>query len=158
MTDTETYSADFVELTAEELVEALRALDKAGTKLPDWIRDIWAEDDQLFTAEEVAEKLRVSLRTALDMLRVGAIEGTKVGRQWRVRKSALDAFLNKPRGPVPCVIVTRAVNSDDILVIGPTGSGKSDIAGELRAQHPDLTVREIQIQGAQAAALDLNFA
>lgn len=134
-------------------------MTQTETQLPDWMGSVFAatEGDRLLTAEETAEHLRVSLRTALDLLRSDAIPAAKVGGQWRVSKSALDAFLNKPR-PVPCVIVTHAVNSDDILVIGPTGSGKSAIAKELRAQHPDLTVREVQIQGAQSAPLDLDVA
>ncbi len=146
MTDTHTHTADFVELSAEELVEALRAIDRSGTKLPDWIRELWAKDDRLLTAEETAEHLRVTVRTALDLLRSGAIPAAKVGGQWRVSKSALDAFLNKPRGPLPYVVVTNAVNSDDILVIGPSGSGKGCIVKELRAAHPDRNIREIQIQ------------
>ncbi|WP_396909840.1 helix-turn-helix domain-containing protein [Mycolicibacterium sp.] len=149
MTETTTHTADFVELSSEELVEALRAIDRSGTKLPDWIRELWAKDDRLLTAEEVAEKLRISLRTTLDLLRAGAIEGTRVGRQWRVRASALDAFLSKPR-PAPRVVVTDAVNSKDILVIGPTGSGKGCIVKELRAAHPDRNIREIQIEAASA--------
>ncbi|MCW1823154.1 helix-turn-helix domain-containing protein [Mycobacterium senegalense] len=151
MTDTETYTADVVEATAEEIAETLRALDQSSTRMQGWIRSSFAtpEEDPVLTAEEVAETLRISLRTTLDMLRAGAIEGTRIGRQWRIRKSALDALLNKPR-PVPCVIVTAAVDGGDMLVIGPTGSGKSAIARELREQHPDLTVREIQIDGVSA--------
>lgn len=135
-------------------------MTQTETQLPDWMGSVFAatESDCLLTAEETAEHLRVSLRTALDLLRSDAIPAAKVGGQWRVSRSALDAFLKKPRGPVPYVIVTRAVNSDDVLVIGPTGSGKGVIANELRAQHPELTVREVQIQGAQSAPLDLDVA
>lgn len=106
---------------------------RTETQLPDWIGSVFAtaaptEDDHLLTADETAEHLRLTVRTTLDLLRSGAIPAAKVGGQWRVSKSALDAFLNKPRGPLPYVIVTRAVDSDDILVIGPSGVGKSAVA------------------------------
>ncbi|NOR99700.1 helix-turn-helix domain-containing protein [Mycobacteroides abscessus] len=151
MTDTETYTANVVEATAEEIAETLRALDQSSTTMQGWIRSSFAtpEEDPVLTAEEVAETLRISLRTTLDMLRAGAIEGTRIGRQWRIRRSALDELLNRPR-PVPCVIVTAAVDGGDMLVIGPSASGKSTLARELQAQNPDRRIREIEIDGVSA--------
>lgn len=146
MTDTDTYTADFVEVTAEEFAEMTRALGKSSsTKMSDWIRDAWAADDHLFTAEEVAEHLRISLRTVLDMLRSGAIEGTRVGRQWRVRRGDLDAFLNKPRRQSEGLrIVYKDSDRNRFVIVGPSGSGKSQLAKELRKQNPGADIQEVQ--------------
>lgn len=50
------------------------------------------------TAEDAAEYLQISLKTALKLLRSGEIPAVKVGRQWRMSRQALEDFLagNKP--------------------------------------------------------------
>lgn len=47
----------------------------------------------LLTPEEVAEILRLDLRTVRRHLRDGVLVGIKVGRVWRVRPADLDAFI-----------------------------------------------------------------
>jgi excisionase family DNA binding protein len=54
-----------------------------------------AEIGQVFTPEQVAEKLSVSPKTVKDWLRSGKLRGVKVGRLWRVRERDLEAFLEK---------------------------------------------------------------
>ena len=49
--------------------------------------------EEYFTPEEVAEKLKVSLRTIKEHLLRGRLKGVKVGRLWRIRASDLEAFL-----------------------------------------------------------------
>ncbi|WP_220474508.1 helix-turn-helix domain-containing protein [Mycobacteroides abscessus] len=110
-------------------------------------------DDSMLTAVEMANYLRVHLNTALKLLRTNVIPATKVGRQWRVRRSDLDAFLGKPRRQAE---VLGAVHSDHgkdyFVIVGPTGSGKSAIASELRAQYPGVHVEEVQVPVAAAIA------
>jgi excisionase family DNA binding protein len=56
-------------------------------------------ETDLLTPEEAAVYLRLNPQTAYRLLRTGQIPGVKVGRQWRIRKSAIDAYLDgKPRG------------------------------------------------------------
>lgn len=46
---------------------------------------------EYLTPEEVAEILRVNVKTIYAMLRNGELQGRKWGRQWRVHRSALGA-------------------------------------------------------------------
>ena len=51
------------------------------------------------TFEEVREYLRIGRNAMTDLLKTGKLKGTKVGRQWRITKEALDEFLGRsPKG------------------------------------------------------------
>ena len=50
-------------------------------------------EEEFFTPEEVAQKLKVSLRTIKEHLLRGRLKGVKVGRLWRIRATDLEAFL-----------------------------------------------------------------
>ena len=49
---------------------------------------------ELMTLEEVAEYLRVTLRTVYRLLKRGNIPAAKVGRQWRFDKASINEWLN----------------------------------------------------------------
>ena len=49
----------------------------------------------LLTCEEAAAYLRVHPRTVYRLLRDGGMPGVRVGRQWRIRRSDLDAYLGR---------------------------------------------------------------
>jgi excisionase family DNA binding protein len=49
--------------------------------------------EPVYTPEQVAEHLQVSLRTVMDYLRAGKLKGFKVGRLWRIKASDLQAFM-----------------------------------------------------------------
>jgi excisionase family DNA binding protein len=49
---------------------------------------------ELLTPDEAAVYLRLNPQTTYRLLRGGQLPGVKVGRQWRIRKSTLDAYLN----------------------------------------------------------------
>jgi excisionase family DNA binding protein len=51
------------------------------------------EHEAWLTLKEAAERLRVSTRTLLTWLRRGDLHGHKVGRDWRIKWSAVEAFL-----------------------------------------------------------------
>ena len=55
-------------------------------------------DDEVLTADEAAQFLKVSSKTLLKLARDGDLKGQKVGRAWRFRRSALLDYLG---GPVP---------------------------------------------------------
>jgi excisionase family DNA binding protein len=48
---------------------------------------------RVYTAEQTAEVLQLSVRKVLDMLRAGELPGAHVGRQWRITESSLISFL-----------------------------------------------------------------
>lgn len=50
-------------------------------------------EGQPMDAKEAADFLRVSLSTMLKLLRAGEVKAVKVGRQWRITRASLDAFL-----------------------------------------------------------------
>jgi excisionase family DNA binding protein len=50
---------------------------------------------QLMTVREVADYLRVSVKTIYRLLKQGRIPGTKVGNQWRFNKTAIDEWLQR---------------------------------------------------------------
>jgi excisionase family DNA binding protein len=51
--------------------------------------------DRLLTAAEVADQLRVSTMTVYRLIRRGDLPAVRVGRNYRVRSSALDRFLDE---------------------------------------------------------------
>jgi excisionase family DNA binding protein len=53
--------------------------------------------DELLTLEELAEKLRVNVRTVTKLVKSGEIRSVQVGRQYRIPRVALDEFLRTPR-------------------------------------------------------------
>ena len=57
-------------------------------------------DESFLTTEEVLEYLQVNLRTVYRLIKAGKIPAVRVGRQWRFRKSDIDAWLDsqRPRG------------------------------------------------------------
>jgi excisionase family DNA binding protein len=54
--------------------------------------------EQMLTPEEVAGRLRVTAPTVYTWLRAGRLKGIKMGRLWRIRPAAVDAFLSDPNG------------------------------------------------------------
>ena len=48
---------------------------------------------EIMTATETADYLRLDIGTTKSQLRLGIIPGRKIGRQWRVSRSAVNALL-----------------------------------------------------------------
>src|ERR1041385_5596800 len=57
-------------------------------------------DESFLTTEEVLEYLQVNLRTVYRLIKAGKIPAVRVGRQWRVRKRDIDAWLDTQRPPM----------------------------------------------------------
>jgi excisionase family DNA binding protein len=53
--------------------------------------------EELLTVQEVADELRLDRRTVYRYLRQGQLRGQKLGGIWRIRRSALTAFLEARR-------------------------------------------------------------
>src|SRR5437763_12500466 len=55
-------------------------------------------EERMLTPEEVAKRLRVTAPTVYVWLRAGRLAGVKMGRLWRIRPAAVEAFLNEANG------------------------------------------------------------
>ncbi|MEW6572953.1 MAG: helix-turn-helix domain-containing protein [Bacillota bacterium] len=53
--------------------------------------------NEMFTPEEVAEKLKISRSTVYLWLRQGRLKGVKVGDLWRISEEAIQEFLKRPQ-------------------------------------------------------------
>ncbi len=56
-----------------------------------------ADDDALLTTKEVADKLRVHVKTVQEWIAKGELAAIDLGQGYRITKSDLDAFLEKRR-------------------------------------------------------------
>jgi excisionase family DNA binding protein len=52
---------------------------------------------EILDLKEVAEYLGLNKRTVYNLVRKGEIPGTKIGRQWRVKKDSLDDLFRNPK-------------------------------------------------------------
>ncbi len=51
---------------------------------------------EILDLKEVVKYLGLNKRTVYNLVRKGEIPGTKIGRQWRVRKESLDELFRNP--------------------------------------------------------------
>ena len=54
--------------------------------------------ERLLTAQEVADYLHVTLRTLRAWLKSGKLKGRKIGNQWLIKESAVQAFVDEEFG------------------------------------------------------------
>lgn len=54
---------------------------------------LMAEKETLYTIEEAARILRVSVSTIRRMIDAGELDAVKVRFQWRIKKSSVDKYL-----------------------------------------------------------------
>ncbi|MDP6580662.1 MAG: response regulator [Vicinamibacterales bacterium] len=54
-------------------------------------------DETFLTTDEVLEYLQVNRRTVYRLIKAGKIPAVRVGRQWRFRKTDIDAWLERER-------------------------------------------------------------
>lgn len=52
---------------------------------------------EILDLKEVASYLGLNKRTVYNLVRKGEIPGTKIGRQWRVKKESLDDLFRNPK-------------------------------------------------------------
>ena len=57
-------------------------------------------DDRLLTVREVADAMRVSNMTVYRLIRAGDLKAIRVGRNFRIRESDVDRFLDDRAVPV----------------------------------------------------------
>ena len=54
-------------------------------------------EKEFYTAEELAEKLRVNIMTIYRYIKAGKIKAYKIGKEFRIDKSEFDNFLIKTK-------------------------------------------------------------
>jgi excisionase family DNA binding protein len=92
-------------------------------------------DETFLTTEEVLEYLQVNLRTVYRLIKAGKIPAVRVGRQWRFRKSDIDAWLDSQR---------------------PRASGRSGVAPQAAARIAPITGRpRVLVVDDEASIRDL---
>lgn len=55
------------------------------------------EDEAFLTTDEVLNYLKVTSRTIYRLIKAGELPAIRVGRQWRIRRSDLNAWLEARR-------------------------------------------------------------
>src|SRR5512134_674746 len=132
-------------------------------------------EEAFLTTEEVLEYLQVNLRTVYRLIKAGRIPAVRVGRQWRFRKSDIDAWLEsqRPRGqrqavpaaakpaPAPVAGRPRILVADDEASIRELLSKTLALADydvdvaqdgraaidRLRSTHYDLLITDLKMPG-----------
>jgi excisionase family DNA binding protein len=101
--------------------------------------------EPLFTAEQVAQSLNLHVRTIRNYVAAGKLKATRIGKQYRISRSDLEAFTGGPspavadrkigvygRTDATCVIQIEAISRDsaDRLTGGLTGAAKAPRSGD----------------------------
>ena len=55
------------------------------------------EQKELYTARELAEKLRVNIMTIYRYIKAGKLKAYKIGKEFRIDKKEFQRFLNKTK-------------------------------------------------------------
>jgi excisionase family DNA binding protein/YgiT-type zinc finger domain-containing protein len=63
----------------------------------------------ILNVEEVANMLRVSEQTVYNMLKDGRLKATKVGREWRFPKEAVNILMGVQQEKTPLTLTARAL-------------------------------------------------
>src|SRR5215218_2186730 len=69
--------------------------------------------ERLLSTQEVATRLSVDRKTVLRYLRSGKLNGSRIGRDYRIPEGAVDALLRRTNSSVPAerqAVVTAVVN------------------------------------------------
>ena len=56
--------------------------------------------EKLLTTQEVADYLALTQRTIYTYIQSGSLRAIKIGREWRIKESELEAFINRGSGEI----------------------------------------------------------
>jgi excisionase family DNA binding protein len=104
--------------------------------------------DGFLTTEEVLDYLQVNLRTVYRLIKAGKIPAVRVGRQWRFRKTDIDAWLEsqRPRSirphPESAATATSRNGRPRILVVDDEEGIRDLLAKTLQLAEYDVDLAE----------------
>ncbi|MFN7917245.1 MAG: response regulator [Vicinamibacterales bacterium] len=113
-------------------------------------------DETFLTTEEVLEYLQVNLRTVYRLIKAGKIPAVRVGRQWRFRKSDIDAWLDSQHTrPMSRTVTPAPVMDTPVQADRPAG-----IQGRPRILVVDdeASVRELLVKTLSLVEYDVDAA
>lgn len=113
-------------------------------------------DETFLTTEEVLEYLQVNLRTVYRLIKAGKIPAVRVGRQWRFRKSDIDAWLDSQHTrPMP-----RAVAPAPLTDVAPVSDRPAGVQGRPRILVVDdeANVRDLLVKTLSLVEYDVDAA
>lgn len=107
-------------------------------------------DEVFLTTEEVLAYLKVNLRTVYRLIKAGKIPAVRVGRQWRFRKTDIDAWLNsqRPAGEAGAAAATKPTRPR-VLVVDDEDAMRAPLTKAL-----SLADYEVDVVADGRAALD----
>jgi excisionase family DNA binding protein len=115
-------------------------------------------DEAFLTTEEVLDYLQVNLRTVYRLIKAGKIPAVRVGRQWRFRKSDIDAWLDsqRPRAGGRAIPAPVPKTAEDAKAIPPRVLVVDDEASIRDLLLKTLALADYEVDAAQdgRAALD----
>lgn len=72
---------------------------------------------QLYSTEEVAEQLGLHVRTVRGYVRDGRLRAVRIGKQYRITREDLEAFVGSPLGDPPAARRERHVDVSSVVEI-----------------------------------------
>lgn len=81
---------------SEKEVNRLKSFCKQNDPLS-YLEIFPEENVEFFTAQELAEKLRVNIMTVYRYIKKGKIKAHKIGKEFRIEKEEFNAFLDKTK-------------------------------------------------------------
>lgn len=111
-------------------------------------------DEAFLTTEEVLEYLQVNLRTVYRLIKAGKIPAVRVGRQWRFRKSDIDAWLESQRAR----IVRPAVAASTTAAHGPDEAGPPVARPRVLVVDDETSIRDLLSKTLALAEYDVDVA
>jgi excisionase family DNA binding protein len=107
-------------------------------------------DEGFLTTEEVLDYLQVNLRTVYRLIKAGKIPAVRVGRQWRVRKRDIDAWLESQR--------PRATRGAATTPARPTAPAASAGRPRVLVVDDEATIRDLLSKTLALAEYDVDLA
>lgn len=106
--------------------------------------------EEFFTVEAVAERLKLHKKTVLRFLRERRLRATKIGKQYRILRSDLDAFAG--------VVATREAPAARVTTVVDVADADQDLLRRLTTTLIGAKVGNQQTTAADTDALSIDIA